>query len=133
MWLKIQCEYNPLFNTCTFSSTDIGLNYFTFYGHSPMMKVLGFEINNGDVESSFHINPSLTSTRQIDLSGNNSFYFTTNLQTDNVLFFNTVSISNHVPTVTKQQTQGAKILDSHGYSFRNICRHCFLFNQLLYG
>ena len=59
-----------------------------------------------EIDSNAHANPSLTSTRQIDLSGNISFYFTTNLQTDNVLFFNTVSISNHVPTVTKQQTQG---------------------------
>ena len=31
---------------------------------------------------------------------------TTNLQTDNVLFFNTVSVTNHVCTLTKQQTQG---------------------------
>ena len=51
-----------------------------------MLKVLGFEINQGDIQSNLHVNPSLTSTRQIDLSGNNSFYFTTNLQTDNVLF-----------------------------------------------
>ena len=71
-----------------------------------MLKVLGFEINQGDIQSNLHAYPSLTSTRQIDLSGNNSFYFTTNLQTDNVLFFNTVSVSNHVSTITKQQTQG---------------------------
>ena len=63
------------------------------------MKVLGFEINTGDVQSSLHTSPSLTSTRQIDLSGNNSFYFTTNLQTDNELFLNTVSVSNHVSTI----------------------------------
>ena len=102
----IQCEYNQLTNKYTFTSTDTGLNYFTFYGDSPMLKVLGFEINQGDIQSNLHVNPSLTSTRQIDLSGNNSFYFTTNLQTDNVLFFNTVSVTNHVSTITKQQTQG---------------------------
>jgi hypothetical protein len=100
------CDYSNLNNTYTFTSNDTGLNYFTFYGYSSIMKVLGFEINSGDVQSTLHVNPSLTSARQIDLSGNNSFYFTTNLQTDNVLFFNTVSVTNNVSTITKQQTQG---------------------------
>ena len=58
------------------------------------------------MQSNLHTSPSLTCTRQLDLSGNNSFYFPTNLQTDNVLFFNTVSVANHVSTITKQQTQG---------------------------
>jgi hypothetical protein len=30
-----------------------------------MMKVLGFEINKGDVQSNLHVNPSLTSTVQL--------------------------------------------------------------------
>ena len=71
-----------------------------------MMKVLGFEINSGNIDSITQLHPSLTWTRQIDLIGNNSFYFTTNLQNDNVLFFNTFSVTNHVSTLTKQQTQG---------------------------
>ena len=41
----IQCAYNQLTNKYTFTSTDTGLNYFTFYGDSSIMKVLGFEIN----------------------------------------------------------------------------------------
>ena len=52
-----------------------------------MMKVLGFEINSGDIGSITQVHPSLSTTRQIDLSGNNSFYFTTNVQNHNVLFF----------------------------------------------
>ena len=102
----IECSYNITDNTFTFTSTDSSLSYFTFYGSSTIMKVLGFEINKGDVDSENQSQSVLTSTRQIDLSGNNSFYFTTNLQTDNVLFFNTVSVSNYVSTVTNQQTQG---------------------------
>ena len=38
------------------------------------MKVLGFEINQGDYSSDNHTHPTLTGARQIDLSGNNSFY-----------------------------------------------------------
>ena len=100
----IQCEYNNIYNKFTFTSNNGALSYFTFYGDSPMMKVLGFEMD--EIDSTTQAHASLTSTRQIDLSGNNSFYFTTNLQIDNVLFFNTVSVTNHVSTITKQQTQG---------------------------
>ena len=99
----LECTYNVLDNTYTFNSTDNWFAYFTCYGYSSIMKVLGFEINQGDYSSNLHTDPSLTSTRQIYLSGNNSFYFTTNLQTDTVLFFNTVSVSNHVSTITNSK------------------------------
>ena len=68
----LECEYNQLDNTYTFTSTDSGLISFIFYGYSTctIMKVLGFEIKNGDVQRIIKNYPSLTSTQQIDLSWN---------------------------------------------------------------
>lgn len=90
---SISVTYYPLTNIFMFTSSNPNTGgthlSFTFNadGKSTMMKVLGFE-SNTSYQSGNSGNPALVSVRQIDLSGNNSFYFTTNMQTENIAWLN---------------------------------------------
>jgi hypothetical protein len=70
----IQCTYTFVHDT----------HDFTFQSTSKMLSVLGFEENTSYSSTT----QSLTSVKIVDLSGNNSFYVTTNLATNNYNFIN---------------------------------------------
>ena len=73
-------SYNSNNSKLTISNSNYN---FTIFSNSSAFGVLGFDYLNGDITSVLN---TVTSTRQIDLSGYRGFYFTTQLPSENVNF-----------------------------------------------